>query len=552
MALSWLSYTCIAILIASAYIRKRLNSHTSQIERDAEAEKPGRLRLNDGLTAAGRQLKAKLVAAIPHIVISPDQTTDMKTSMNAYWDQKACEVPPACVVRPRNVWELVQAVKILKRELDARSTEIGESQETIEPIFAIRAGGHSPVTGASSIKGGVLIDLSLFNQVTPAEDGKSVAIGAGCKWIDVYKALENKGLTVVGGRNSAVGVAGLTLGGGLSFFSPRYGFSCSNIVEYEIVLADGSIATASETRNPDLWRALKGGSNNFGIITRFTARSFPSKDVWSGFLYLPSFQHSKVLSAFHDFVNCSITSTPKEAYDPNAAGPLACFTYLQQLGIQAIAVNLVHTSPPTNSSAWPDCWRTSGFARLWRFWNTCTRKSLSSATDEMSALNPPGRRQEFATTTTKNDAATLEAAHKAYSDTILKIKQHKIKNMSWTLVLQPLLPEWARKGEPNPLGLTSSSSEPLVIVSFTVNWALAKDDDLVQKITKEAIEQIDAFAEKKGTAHRYRYLNYCAAWQKPFEGYGQENLEFLRGVSREVDPDGLFQRGCVGGFKFGM
>ena len=179
-------------------------------------------------------------------------------------------------------------------------------------------------------------------------------------------------------------------------------------------------------------------------------------------------------------------------------------------------------------------------------------RSLSNATGEMSVLNPPGRRQEFATTTIKNDLETLKAVHEAYRDGIAKIKEHKIKGISWTLVLQPLLPEWAQKDDTNPLGLSLSSSEPLAIVSFTVNWALGKDDDLVERVTREAIEQIDAYAEQKGTGHRYRYLNYCAGWQKPFEGYGEENLEFLKGVSKDVDPEGLFQKGCTGGFKLGL
>jgi hypothetical protein len=545
MALSWLSWTCIAILFTSVIIRKRISTRTS------EAEKPGRLKLDDGLTAAGRRLQAKLVAASPHIIISPDKPKEFRESMNAYWDQKACDVAPACVVRPRNVWELAQAVKILKREFDIRCKHASRIDGPVEPVFAIRGGGHSPVAGASSIKGGVLIDLSLFYEVTPAEDGQSVAIGAGCKWIDVYRALEKRGIAVAGGRNSAVGVAGLTLGGGLSFFSPRYGFVCNNILEYEIVLADGSIVTVSTTLRPDLWRALKGGSNNFGVVTRFTARSFPSTNIWSGFLYLPAFQASAVLSKFQRFVARTMSDEVADRYGPNAAGPLACFTYLQQLHIQAIAINLVHTSPPQNLKTWPECWRSSGFGKLWRFWSTCKIRTLSSATDEMSVLNPPGKRQEFATTTIKNDLETLEAVHKAYMDGIAKIKEHGIKGMSWTLVLQPLLPEWAGREDLNPLGLSSSSSEPLVIVSFTVNWALTQDDELVQRITREAIEQIDSFAQEKGTAHRYRYLNYCAGWQKPFEGYGEENLEFLRGVGRDLDPEGLFQRGCTGGFKLG-
>jgi hypothetical protein len=71
---------------------------------------------------------------------------------------------------------------------------------------------------------------------------------------------------------------------GLSFFSTRSGLVCSNILRYELVLESGSITTASASTNPDFWRVLKGGSNHFGIVTRFTARSFPSTKMWSGFL----------------------------------------------------------------------------------------------------------------------------------------------------------------------------------------------------------------------------------------------------------------------------
>ena len=89
-------------------------------------------------------------------------------------------------------------------------------------------------------------------------------------------------------------------------------------------------------------------------------------------------------------------------------------------------------------------------------------------------------------------------------------------------------------------------------MSFTVNWAERRDDDFVKTTTRRAVEQIDAFAAAHQTSHRYRYLNYCAEWQKPFEGYGLENWQFLQGVSRKYDPEGLFQRRCVGGFKLDM
>lgn len=111
---------------------------------------------------------------------------------------------PACVVRPRDVQQLCTAVNLLRREHDERGkqAERKTAEQKGEGLFTIRSGGHSPVSGAASINGGIVIDLSLLCEVTPSEDGTTVVIGAGAKWMDVSKVLDEKGLAVVGGRNS--------------------------------------------------------------------------------------------------------------------------------------------------------------------------------------------------------------------------------------------------------------------------------------------------------------------------------------------------------------
>ncbi|KAI9709489.1 MAG: hypothetical protein M1820_003249 [Bogoriella megaspora] len=483
--------------------------------------------LSDEATA----LNDNLVSALPNDVVFTRGNSVFEESMGSYWAKQECEIDAACVVRPRNTEQLSTAISVIEREFRRRERLINEGTHNKSQnlgIFAIRSGGHSPISGAANIAGGVLVDLRNFDEVSPSEDRSTVTIGTGAKWGQVSKVLDQQKLAIVGGRNSAVGVGGLTLGGGLSFFSPQFGLVCSNIVQYEVVLASGAIVNASATEYTNLWRALKGGSNNFGVVTRFIARSFPSADIWSGFLYLPSFQSAKVLRAFHEFVGRADPNRTDMTYDQSAAGPIACFTYLQPV-------------------EWPACWRNSSFKPLWRFWNTCKTPSLTSATDEMSALNPPGRRQVFSCTTIKNDASTLATAHAVYREAITLLR--RVKGLSWTLVLQPQLPEWARKSAPNPLGLDKGTNEPLIIVSLTVNWLHAQDDKTVEAISRETIEQIDKFAMANETGHPYRYLNYCGAWQQPFDGFGEENLHFLKEVSKEYDPKGLFQKGCVGGFK---
>ncbi|TVY86304.1 Bifunctional solanapyrone synthase [Lachnellula willkommii] len=542
--LSALAVTTLLIPI-SIFIMRRLR--TALVPQPANG--PNQLSVaSDSQDPTFTTLSNALASALSDAVIFPHDEVAFRKSMNSYWAQQECEVVPSCVVQPHDSRQLSTAVKILKREFDGREEgkkdKRWSDKENPVGLFAIRGGGHSPIPGAASVRGGVLIDLSLLREVTPSEDGSSVVIGAGAKWMDVSKVLDERGLAVVGGRNSAVGVGGLTLGGGLSFFSPRFGLVCSNIISYELVLASGAITTASVSSNPDLWRALKGGST----------RSFPCGMIWSGFLYMPSFQATKTLAAFHECVNragASVDNNTTTTHDNHAAGPIACFSYIQQLGIQAISVNLVHTNPQPNEKKWPVYWRNSPFRSLWRFWSTCKIRTLTSATDEMNSLNPPGRRQVFATTTIKNDLATITQAHTAYQDAIGSLRPVNIKGLVWTLVFQPLVPDWVQKGDANPLGL-EDCTESLVMVSFTVNWNIGQDDDFVKMTTRRTIERIESIASANTTGHRWRYLNYCAEWQKPFEGYGEDNWRFLQEVSGRYDPDGLFQKGCVGGFKLGI
>ncbi|RAH80341.1 FAD-binding domain-containing protein [Aspergillus japonicus CBS 114.51] len=92
-------------------------------------------------------------------------------------------------------------------------------------------------------------------------------------------------LGVCGARSSKGGIGGLALSGGLSFFSSREGLISDNVFNYEIVLASGAIVQANATDNPSLWKALRGGGTNFGIVTRFNLPTFPQDPFWAGVTY---------------------------------------------------------------------------------------------------------------------------------------------------------------------------------------------------------------------------------------------------------------------------
>jgi FAD/FMN-containing dehydrogenase len=124
--------------------------------------------------------------------------------------------------------------------------------------FAVRSGGHTPIPGSNNINNGVTIDLLYMNGTTYNAETELASISPAARWGSVYAALEPLGRMVAGGRGSTVGVGGFLLGGGISHHAPRVGLSCDNVVNFEVVLADGRIMNANNTSNADLFTALKG------------------------------------------------------------------------------------------------------------------------------------------------------------------------------------------------------------------------------------------------------------------------------------------------------
>ena len=158
-----------------------------------------------------------------------------------------------------------------------------------------------PVPGAASISNGVLVSTERLTTLEYAQEKTIVQIGAGLRWVSVYDFLANSSLAVAGGRFGAVGVSGLLLGGGFSYFSSEYGWGASTVTNYEVVLANGSITNANSTKNSDLFWALKGGSSNFGIVTRFDMQTFPLTEMWGGTALYNSSALNDIVEAYASY-----------------------------------------------------------------------------------------------------------------------------------------------------------------------------------------------------------------------------------------------------------
>lgn len=128
-----------------------------------------------------------------------------------------------------------------------------------------------------------MIDLSLMRQVTVDPSVMTITAQGGCLWVDVDEAAGKYGLATVGGTVNHTGIGGLTLGGGYGWLSGYHGLAIDNLLSVRMVLADGSLVTASDAENPDLFWAVRGAGQSFGVTVEFTYRAHEQKDpVWAG------------------------------------------------------------------------------------------------------------------------------------------------------------------------------------------------------------------------------------------------------------------------------
>jgi len=174
-------------------------------------------------------------------------------------------------------------------------------------LIAIRGGGHNG-PGLGSCNDGLVIDLSFMKGVRVDPATRRVRVGAGCTQGDVDHATHAFGLAVPAGIVSTTGIGGLTLGGGHGYLTRNFGLTIDNLIEADVVLADGRFVTASDTQNNDLFWGLRGGGGNFGVVTSFVFRSHPVSLVHAGPIFWELKHARQIMQWYRQF----LPTAPKE------------------------------------------------------------------------------------------------------------------------------------------------------------------------------------------------------------------------------------------------
>jgi FAD/FMN-containing dehydrogenase len=200
---------------------------------------------------------------------------------------------PALIASCRGAADVMGAVQFARRH---------------QLLLAVRGGGHS-VAGNSMCDDGLVIDLSQMKSVIVDRKRRIACVQGGATWADVDRETQAFSLATPGGIVSHTGVAGLTLGGGIGWLRNKYGLSCDNLISAEVVTADGTVLTASDKENADLFWALRGGGGNFGIVTSFEFTLHPiGPAVATLFSMYPMASTRNVMKRWREWV----TSAPEE------------------------------------------------------------------------------------------------------------------------------------------------------------------------------------------------------------------------------------------------
>ncbi|KAM0332156.1 hypothetical protein ACHAQA_002430 [Verticillium albo-atrum] len=459
----------------------------------------------------------------------PDQVVYANSTSYLAWNERwadTAELAPTCIFRPASAEDVSFAVQTF-------SVGAGRCHDYCP--FSIKGGGHTSWAGASNIDDGIAVILDDLNEVVISDDRTYVSLGGGALWHDAYVKTNGSGVAFPGGRCPGTGVGGVTLGGGYSWFTGELGFVSDSMVNFEIVLSSGDIVNANAEENKDLFLALHGGNNNFGVVTRFDMGVIQhSQQVYGGLAIVPASSSDQVLKELHSFTDDSTGNV-------HGSQAVQAEYFLPTDGSEGqILLWLIDTQANgTHEAIQPF------FDMEPKILNLVHQTAIA---DYPSSI-PPVERVLMSDATFVNDFETLQGVYNITMDIFAEVSH--IPGLTWDFQFEPLsrhIQKASKDRGGNILGVADAEKD-LMIVFIMPLWSDAKYDDEVHAASEKWYRSIKQYTQSIGKDHPFEFANYAAWYQDPMASYGAENLEFLRTVSRKYDPSSLFQKAVKGGYK---
>ncbi|RMZ77570.1 hypothetical protein DV737_g4251, partial [Chaetothyriales sp. CBS 132003] len=464
----------------------------------------------------------RLASLFSEITLFPN-STNYTTQATNFWDKRS-DLDPTCIFLPENADHVVSAVKIFHQE-DAE--------------FSIRGGGHMNYPGSNNIDNGVLVALSGLSKSTVFANGNqsTIAVGPGNKWVDVYTALDPYGLYTIGGRLKTIGVPGLSLIGGFHYFNNKYGWTMDNVVSYDIVLGNGTLITANRSSHNDLFWALKGGANNFGIVTNFVLRAYEIPKIS---VQVQTWNESAV----PDFIKAVCDFAEND--DPSI-GAGAVITIQYNATTKVVTPSLLGVqegleSPPSRFRKF------ASIPALQTFQNVTTPLQWASTLDTPNQMF----RVQFAHHTMKPDADQLYQLYKIWKDAVDQIAD--VQGLYPTFVMNAMPKSANTIAKTNRVGNTwgLDDDQSWILFQTSTAWDLPEDDLRMTAWSKSLIAHLHSLNQKKGIASDFLYIGDSGEFQDPFAAFPAKNVQRMKAIRSKYDPDKVFQRLNWGGFKLGF
>ncbi|KAJ7778986.1 FAD dependent oxidoreductase [Mycena metata] len=435
---------------------------------------------------------------------------------NAHWVASSTQ-DAACTVEPATAADVSAIIKLLGK--------------TRTP-FAVKSGGHATNPGYSSTPG-VQISLTRFNAIKYDKNKETVVLGAGLIWDDVYAELEPLGVVAPGGRVPGVGVAGFTLGGGYNWISNGVGLTVDIVLEYQLVTPKGDIESVTAKSNPDLFFALSGAGNNFGIVTQFTFKAFPLGQVWGGLLIHEAADIAEFNTAFANF---AVKTT-----DPKAS--IVSGFALDGSG-NPIAANIMFYDGPE-----PPAGVFDEFLAIKNISSDISARTLTSLVASAPQTLPPGTRGYFNTLSFfEYTPAILDALlneTKFWGPRVAEVEAGALAGYH----MEPFLPTlYTHNSSDTAWPFLRSESQRFVPLQMQFTWDSPKHDTIMREFMEQSAAHLTHVANEDGQPIQQLplYPNYGLFSSPPERIYGT-NLPRLLAIKAKVDPQDVM--GLAGGWK---